>query len=281
MNNIKYLNSYGIICFNIEQSLDVTVNKLNSYLFNKYLIVNTFNYNNLNNISLFKYYYNSIKILMIRRRHSLNYVQFIRGKYDLNNKENLNKLFQLMTIDENDLISNNSFDFLWKELWKNNSENDNYKREYITSEKKFNILKLRSFYNLLLKKSIYQEPEWEFPKGKKNFNEDNLSCAKREFIEETNIDINKLNIFQNISCIEEKYKGTNNRFYKHIYYIATPQEPFELNPIEHIYEVGDIQWLSITESLNKIRQYNTNKINLINEIYFFILNLILDIKNKS
>ena len=278
MNNIRYLNSYGIISFYIDKSIDISLNKINFYLLNKYLTITNFNYKNLSNIQFLSNYYDKIKILMIRRRHSLNYVQFIRGKYNINNKENINKLFQLMTLNENELIQNNSFDFLWNELWKNNAQNDDYKKEYLISENKFNILKKKKFYNLLLIPSKYKEPEWEFPKGKKNYNEDNLTCAIREFIEETNITIDKINILKNINCIEEKYKGTNNKYYKHLYYMAISPNEFELNTIENIYEVGDIQWLTIKEALSKIRNYYINKINLIHEIYFFILNLILEIK---
>jgi len=278
MNNIRYLNSYGIISFHIDESIDISLNKINLYLLNKYVTINNFNYKNLSNIQFLSNYYDKIKILMIRRRHSLNYVQFIRGKYDINNKENINKLFQLMTINENELIQNNSFDFLWNELWKNNAQNDDYKKEYLISENKFNILKKKNFYNLLSISSKYEEPEWEFPKGKRNYNEDNLTCAIREFIEETNINIDKINILKNISCIEEKYKGTNNKYYKHLYYMAITPNEFELNTIENIHEVGDIQWLTIKEALSKIRNYYVNKINLIHEIYFFILNLILEIK---
>jgi len=36
--------------------------------------------------------------------------------------------------------------------------------------------------------TIWEEPEWEFPKGRRKRDETEMICAIREFQEETNID---------------------------------------------------------------------------------------------
>jgi len=265
MVNITYLNSYGIICFKIDNSLNISIDKLIDYNINNIINLQE---NNLNSEII-----NKIKILMIRRRHSLNYVQFIRGKYTI---VNLYKIFKLMTICENQMILENNFDYLWNELWRGTAINKNYKKEYLNSKKKFYKLQENNFYDLYKENNLsnFTEPEWEFPKGKKNMNESNLLCAKREFMEETNIKINNIKIFRNINLIEEKYKGTDNKYYKHLYYLGMANSNLKLNNIDNINEVGDIKWLKYDDALKKIRSYNTNKINLINNIYNLIVNII-------
>jgi predicted NUDIX family NTP pyrophosphohydrolase len=56
-------------------------------------------------------------------------------------------------------------------------------KEMEESLEKFNTLKTNNFFTTELKND-YEEPEWGFPKGRRNPNEKNLKCALREFYEE-------------------------------------------------------------------------------------------------
>ena len=82
---------------------------------------------------------NENKILMINRKDSLCYIDFIRGKYKLNNLEYINKLFSRMSKEEIENIKTQEFSKLWKSLW--NIKNNNYltKKEYIISNNKLKI----------------------------------------------------------------------------------------------------------------------------------------------
>jgi len=40
----------------------------------------------------------------------------------------------------------------------------------------------------------WETPEWEFPKGRRNYQENDLACALREFEEETGYSKNDINI---------------------------------------------------------------------------------------
>ena len=133
---IKELNnypvcSYGILCFNINMNItNIMIDNYfnNNYFNNKFINLNDFNSNNLNNVELISNYYDKIKILMIRRRYSLNYIEFIRGKYDCLDKTQLKKIFELMTQEENSNIENGNFDDLWNTLWKETSKNKKYQK---------------------------------------------------------------------------------------------------------------------------------------------------------
>ncbi len=90
-------------------------------------------------------------------------------------------------------------------------------------------------------------------------------------------------IFNNIDNIQEKYKGTNNLDYKHIYYLSIASSDENNNQNENIdsYEISKIKWLTWSECINKIRPYYKNKIEIINNIFMFIMNLYIEISNKS
>ena len=55
----------------------------------------------------------------------------------------------------------------------------------------------------------WSEPEWEFPKGRKNIGENDIECAFREFVEETGYTYNNLVLFRNLTPYEEIFIGSN------------------------------------------------------------------------
>ena len=86
---------------------------------------------------------NEIKIVMIERKDSLSYIEFLRGKYSsIFNLDYLKLLFSRMSSEEIERICNNDFDTLWNQLWIH-TETINYriKREYIKSKSSFNNIK--------------------------------------------------------------------------------------------------------------------------------------------
>lgn len=162
--------------------------------------------------------------LLIRRKHTIGYIEFIRGNYNINNIDYLLKIFKTMTKNEIQNIINETFNILWADLWNNKKKFNN---EFSKSKHKFYNLKNNKYsvsvQDIIDKTKQYEEPEWGFPKGRKNINETNIAAAKREVYEETNIDstyytIQKKNN-ENITFIEE-YNAFNNKTYKLIYYIA-------------------------------------------------------------
>lgn len=272
--------SYGIICFNISKSLNITNKNIENYFYNKFHDISEYNYSNLNNIKLIPKFYDNIKILMIKRKYSLNYIEFIRGKY---NGTEYNKLFTLMSKDEIIKIKSNTFELLWNDLWKETSQNKIYQKEYNLSKIKFT--QLQNVINELdTNITEYTDPEWGFPKGKKNSYEKNINCAIREFNEETNIIIdNNIHILERVNCIEDSFIGTNMKNYKSIYYLAHSNIENQLDDMNYlqINEVGDIHWFTIPEALAVMRPYNNSMIKIIHQIYFFIINLIVDIRKQQ
>lgn len=112
--------------------------------------------------------------------------------------------------------------------------------------------------------SVWEEPEWGFPKGRKNYQEKDLHCALREFEEETGYSMRYVEIIENLFPFEEIFTGSNYKSYKHKYFLGRMNKnapPLPLN-----FERGEVSkmgWFSLKECLEKIRPYNVEKRNLI------------------
>ena len=213
--------------------------------------------------------------LMIRRKDSFGYIDFIRGKYLCNNITHLKKCIDEMSLIEKNKIINEPFENLWKTLWGNRNSNSQYRNEEILSSKKFEILKNGVYINGekitledIVKNSHTQwdETEWEFPKGRRNFQEKDNECALREFEEETGYSRNDIILVDNLMPFEEIFIGSNHKSYKHKYYLAYMNEIVDSLDNFQKTEVSKIQWMTIDECLESIRPYHLEKKKLISNI---------------
>lgn len=219
---------------------------------------------------------NGLQYLMIRRKNSFGYIDFMRGKYMQNNLEHLQIMFNEMSIAEKELIRNSNFDTLWKMMWGNqdSGHQTKFRSEEQASQKKFEILKngqtigpngefltLNDIIDMSTTKWL--ETEWEFPKGRRNFQEKDLDCALREFEEETGLSKKNIKIIENVLPFEEMFLGSNHKSYKHKYFLGyTENINFNLNNYQ-LTEVSKIHWKTIEECLESIRPYNLEKKQLI------------------
>jgi 8-oxo-dGTP pyrophosphatase MutT (NUDIX family) len=215
-----------------------------------------------------------IEYLMIRRKDSLGFVDFMRGKYPLFNKRYLLNIISEMTDTEKNNLLTKDFDILWNELW-GEFIGIQYRGEERISREKFNSLKIgitlsHEEYNLQSLINIcnndWKEPEWGFAKGRRNYQEKDLTCAFREFEEETGYSKMSLRLIQNIIPIEELFTGSNYKSYKHKYFIAYMDK--NAKPINNYQksEVSKVEWLPFKECLNIIRPYNLERIDILHRI---------------
>jgi 8-oxo-dGTP pyrophosphatase MutT (NUDIX family) len=258
----------------------------------------------ISSYGLICYHYNKdtqiIKYLMIQRKDSLCYVEFIRGRYYLEKTNYISKLFQYITPKEIELIKTKDFDSLWASLWKD-YHIEKFQREYQQSKKKFNYLK-KGYYNnqgnlinltKIIKKSKshmtkelnneineinpYLETEWEFPKGRRNINEEQLDCAVREFEEESGLSRKYIQLLNN-NTHEEIYKSVNGIRYRNIYYLARCTEMsdstinlFDENNLVQIKEVNDVKWFDNSIVIQQIRNIYKERRNLFKNVHKEIL----------
>ena len=62
-----------------------------------------------------------IEYLMIRRKDTLGYIDFMRGKYSIYNKEYIMNMLKQMTQSEKEVLRTQDFATAWKRVWGNES----------------------------------------------------------------------------------------------------------------------------------------------------------------
>lgn len=234
---------------------------------------------------------NKIRFLMIQRRHTLGYVEFIRGRYHVENVDGIIFLFKQMTPEEITKIGESPFDILWNELWGDEKARQAHQNEFSYSQNKFNRLKNRDDTNSGLNLDFYvrevkpkwDSPEWGFPKGRRNKYENNLECALREFHEETGFNKVEYTLIQSIKPIEEKFYGTNGVCYKHIYYPAfsLTNRHVALDDSIQTEEIGGIRWCTYEEALQLIRPHHEERKIILTRLYMRFMNNIISLYNKN
>ena len=236
--------------------------------------------NNDDDILKFSKYNNAVRFLMIQRKHTLGYTEFIRGRYKNDNVDGIASLFQQMLINEINNIAQYDFEKLWNDFW----GSDSMTSEYDKAKDKFNSLKngkdemnLNFFIDNVV--PLWKIPEWGFPKGRRFKQEDNLTCAIREFEEETNLNKNDYEILKNINPIVEDLIGTNGIKYRHVYYVAylkNTNVKLAITNKSQKNEIGAINMVSYETGSDLIRPYHTAKKKVLMKLYMFVLNAIID-----
>ncbi len=331
------ITSIGIICFKIDDvPFDTIKNIFEDLVFtsdtkystelvqlkhvfgiqlNKLLTDSEFEYKSLgiseDLVKNFIKYKDNIKFLLVQRKYSLGYIVFMKGKWKINDKEELITLFSQMTLSEiNGLkkcatdcscnkdklcASDEEFKKLWNDFWVYNNDRNiiNYttkrEREYDIIRNKINVLVHISLWNLEYYCNIVKVnsnvPEWGFPKGKRHNKETNIDCAIREFKEETGVNSTTFNTLNRIKEIKEDMVGTNMQIYRHLYYISYTDNNVELkhDPVNisaHKSEIGNLAWFNYTDALCIINQKHSQKIHILTRIYLFIANRLIKQKLK-
>jgi ADP-ribose pyrophosphatase YjhB (NUDIX family) len=212
--------------------------------------------------------------LIICRRHTFGYIDFMRGRFAINNKTQLIDIIYEMTEDEKKSIMENNFDKSWLDLWGSTS-NSYYKNERIFAREKYNMLMRgvtikADYYNtkslILESKTNWKTPEWGFPKGRKNLNETQRECALREWSEETGIPSNKISLLDNVIPYNEYVIGSNYQSYRDNYYIGKFQgEDIDLDHYQKK-EISGAKWATLDEIKDHIRPYHIERLKIIEKV---------------
>jgi len=235
---------------------------------------------------------NNINFLLISRKHSLGYSEFIKGEYKVDKTDQIKYLFKQMKKSEiekikNSLTREDGFEILWKDLWRNR-ENKLIQRKKL-SLNNYNLLKNDDkidgpYINLkILTEKVspeYDNDEWGFPKGRKNRNEfeSDIDCAIREFNEETGYTNNDYKIIEEIEPLVEDFVGTNGISYRHIYFVA--EQISDKKPENNITEsqkdeIGNIMFMNFQMALDSIRKYHISRKLILEKIFIYYIDKLI------
>ena len=177
--------------------------------------------------------------------------------------------FNEMTFSEKEMLRTQNFDNLWKYLWINHNSRC-FLNEYDNAKKKFDSLPIKEL--LKQSKNTYDFTELGYPKGRRNITEHNITCAEREFQEETGYTKQCYEYIKNYPIIKEEFTGTNGVEYQHIYYLVKMKDTA---PIPHVNkmdkiqtgEVRNIGWFTLNESISLLRDYDIAKKEMIIKVH--------------
>lgn len=263
LNNTEYVKSlkcdkknksYGVIAIQPQtQELYEVVDNFLSCIKKSLYVHNNKSCKKFIHLASFIVCKESLKFLMLTKKYSYGFYDFIHNKFNSNNNVQINKLLNEMTSYEINCVMTKTY----KELWEMIHIRQSYPQKY---EKTFNkIMKnIKSkYYNI--SKNRYATPEWEFPKGKKKGeDESDIETAKREFMEETNLTEDQFTIYDNVKPIVENYVGTDGFNYSYFYYIALikPSVKIEVN---NTFETDKVGFYSYETAFTNIRPYNSER----------------------
>jgi 8-oxo-dGTP pyrophosphatase MutT (NUDIX family) len=194
---------------------------------------------------------------MIRRKDSMSFAEFMRGKYDPEDQQYVGRLIQNMTIEEQTAVKTQVFETLWRSMW----GDDHASADFMVSRERFNRLDVKALVDA--HPSVYPEPEWGFPKGRRIRGETDVDCAIREFNEETNVDRDAYLVLRNIR-LEETFEGLNHIQYRHVYFVAVITDVNKVNlhqrftPMQRR-EISGIAWKTFTECESLVRPHHIQR----------------------
>ena len=260
---VNPITSFGIIAFKVINGPHDEIDDTNDSLKNI-----------LNKSETHEKQYPYVKFLMIQRKDTMGFTDFVRGKYpdEPNELQEVLPIFinEMTQQEKNDLLTK-SFDEIWNTLWVNH-ESKCFKNEYEAAYKKFNKLDIPKLIQEFGHSTDFSYQEFGFPKGRRNMRETNIGCAEREFYEETGYDKSCYDFIKNYPIIHEEFIGTNGIEYRHIYYLVKMKSGIHPPKIDYknkiqTGEVQNIGWLSYSECMHLIRPYDTAKKSVIEKVH--------------
>ena len=207
-----------------------------------------------------------VRLLMVRRKDSMSFMEFVRGKYDPDAPHYLHRLVENMTQDEQQKILTLPFTTLWAQLWGNGR--DTHSPEFYDAKDKFETIdKARIVHENV---SRWLEPEWGFPKGRRMRGESDLECGIREFYEETNIPREAYTVCKNLT-FTEVFTGTNNVQYKHVYFLGLLKKASEVDVHQKLTacqkrEISALKWMTFEDCKKSVRPHYVRRKELIGEM---------------
>lgn len=206
------------------------------------------------------------KVLMVRRKHSFGFVDFIRGNYPLHSESQVFNYLQEMTVEERECVRTMTYAMLYRVLW--GSSPVGSARERIAEEK---LTKLRDGVlgtplDEMLDKctTAWDVPEWGFPKGRLHNSESDLVGALREYEEETGFHASELTTIVNMLPLEEVFIGSNYKAYKHVYFVGFSSEPMHDRYQKD--EIGAMQLFTIDDAIAAVRPYNVERLHVLQQV---------------
>ena len=213
----------------------------------------------------------SPEYILVQRKDSIAFVEFVRGKYDPADMRYIcDTLIGEMTLDEQERLKVHSLHRLWAQVWGSRASacpSAAQRNEIASSTRAYDALcaslgpgGIPALVDSVDKHA--REHAWGFPKGRKSGTETDVACAVREFQEECNVDPRHIHVYD-IPSYEEVFEGGNGVLYRHVYFLARMVD-MRAAPAEHpapgslqAQEVGAVAWFRYNSMCTKFRDHQS------------------------
>lgn len=205
-----------------------------------------------------------ITVMLIRKRCSYGFLDFIHMRYKSVDTQHLKSLFDEMTVDEKfDIISLDFDNLINKRMLINFGTHYNIYEE-ATEININNILANKNKYNKLynnksgkhklkslIRDSSNIQPIWEPPRGRRSNKETEIEAAMRETYEETMIKPEKYEIMLSAPTFKMT-QYSKNLIFSTIYYPAFTVKPISdikinFGNYKQVLEIGDVKFVPIKD----------------------------------
>lgn len=213
-------------------------------------------------------------VLLIQRRQTMAYYDFLRAHYlsvsnSMLRKQFVRILISEMTCEERAYLETNSFTQLWKREQSYNIGTQKYQYRLDRLDKCFNELNIP----LLLEETPsrhYATAEFGFPKGKAKSRECAWRTATREFCEETGYSLAYVQNMKHKGVVVEEFVATNGIPYRHLYYVMEFTEQagnvtYSRRNSNQYSEVQNMFWCPVDKVSEFFRSYDSAKLKALSQ----------------
>ena len=205
---------------------------------------------------------NDFSFLLVERGHSIGYAKILMGHYDINDLGILVRLLEDTTTKERERILTQDFHTLYVDFW--GKWDPRHKASFFKARTKFDCLRKgisQGTYHYswarLIKgaKQHYDNPVKEFPKGRKNNqNESDFDCALREFSEETGFSPLSYVLIPYTKPFLMEVIGMDGHMYENLFYVVRFYNKENVDDRESS-EVKKVVWSTYQEAMDEIRPH--------------------------
>lgn len=218
---------------------------------------------------------NEYKLLMVKKKTSYAFHALLQGQYSID-MEQLSTAISTMYSDERQLLKRGDFDKMWFHIYGEDPNTDylskRIKNFYVKCKNRYYInfgQNKKHIVDYIIDNAPFYKPKWEVPKGRIEPHESPMSCAIREFYEETGIEIHdyKIKSIHPYLFVKEDLQIT----YNSTYFIAESVDDCADFRID-AKEIADVEWIPRSQIKKYCRGSQSAR---------FYLNLFDDIKKLT
>lgn len=220
----------------------------------KYRVIlsSPFSHRTITSYGLLVYAKDTKRWAIVQRKHSVEFLLFMKGSYRLSH---LSILLSAITLEELKSIRLCALSFEhFKHIYISELYFDDIGLDYAYSQFSANYY---ITMDLLSRLDLSQNQlKWTWPKGRISYsnNESMLDCAVREFEEEVEFNL-PMALYISDSYISEKFFSINNRAIESRYWIYVIEHEIDIPPVTYHPEVADRKWAS-TEECSKLLTFD-------------------------